>query len=148
VPADVADDGCQRCLKEHHEWRKQCASNRRRGRSTAQITYRFSDINDMDPEAVRHLPVDQRSAALLARARLPELSQAEEMLIALAMPIMKVYRLKGGQRGFKGNVINLPQDIAAMVQALPRLPRDLPMIVVRRHLSADPADYKDFQVRD
>jgi hypothetical protein len=101
----------------------------------------------MDPEAVLHLPRNQRDAALSARAALPELSQAEEMLIALAMPIMKVYRLKGGQRGFKGNVINLPQDIAAMVGAIPRLPGDLPMIVVRRHLSADPADYKDFQVR-
>jgi hypothetical protein len=102
----------------------------------------------MDPEAVLHLPVNQRPAALSARAALPQLSQAEEMLIALAMPIMKVYRLKGGQRGFKGNVINLPQDIAAMAQALPRLPGELPMIVVRRHLSADPADYKDFQVRN
>ncbi len=39
------------------------------------------------------------------------LSQVEEMLIARACPIMCVYRKHGGQRGYRGHVLNLPQDI-------------------------------------
>jgi hypothetical protein len=39
------------------------------------------------------------------------LSQIEEMLIARACPIMTVYRKHGGQRGYRGHVFNLPQNI-------------------------------------
>ena len=34
-------------------------------------------------------------------------SQVEEMLIAWACPIMSIYREHGGQRGYKGHVVNL-----------------------------------------
>ena len=46
----------------------------------------FSDGNDMDPRDVA--------------PQLQGLTQVEETLISRACAIMRVYRLKGGQRGF------------------------------------------------
>lgn len=43
--------------------------------------------------------------------QLQGLTQTEEMLIAPALPIMRVYIKPGGQRGYSGHCINLPQDI-------------------------------------
>ena len=54
------------------------------------------------------------------------------MLISAVMPIMSVYRLPQGQYGYSGHVINLPQDVAAFAQTLPRLPSQLDVIVVRK----------------
>ena len=56
----------------------------------------------------------------------------EEMLIALACPIMTVQRLKGGQIGFSGHVINMPQDIFEFARNLPRPVADLPILIVKR----------------
>ena len=56
----------------------------------------FSDDNDTDPGDVP--------------PQLPGLTQVEEMLIARACATMRVYRLKGGQRGFEGHVVNVSQD--------------------------------------
>ena len=42
---------------------------------------------------------------------LQQLSQVEEMLLANACPIMSVYWKHGGQRGYKGRVLNMPQDV-------------------------------------
>ena len=42
-----------------------------------------------------------------------------------------VFRLKGGQRGYGGQVINLAQNIGDFVNSLPRPARELPIIVVR-----------------
>ena len=42
------------------------------------------------------------------------LSQVEEMLIARACPVMCVYRKPGGQRGYRGHVLNLPQDVQGL----------------------------------
>ena len=78
----------------------------------------FSSANDMDPGS---LP-DQ----------LKGLTQAEEMLIAKGCPVMRVYRLKGGQRGYGGHVVNLEQNIGDFVNSLARPARELPIIVVRR----------------
>ena len=57
----------------------------------------FSQENDMHPGC---LPT-----------ALQGLTDIEEMLIARACPIMCVYRKHGGQRGYEGHVLNLPQDI-------------------------------------
>ena len=38
---------------------------------------------------------------------LQNLTQTEEMLIARALPIMRVYIKPGGQRGYSGHCINL-----------------------------------------
>ena len=61
------------------------------------ISKLFSSQNDMDPGAV-------------ARC-LEGLTQIEEMLIARACPKMTVHRKHGGQRGYSGHVLNLPQNI-------------------------------------
>jgi hypothetical protein len=72
------------------------------------------------------------------------LSQIEEMLIARACPIMTVYRKHGGQRGYRGHVINLPQNIQGFLDRLPSNVNDLPVLLVRRHGVDD--THADFRV--
>ena len=62
---------------------------------------------------------------------LEHLTQVEEMLIARALPITHVYLKPGGQRGYSGHCINLPQNISELAQTLPRYPKDLSVIVVK-----------------
>lgn len=79
---------------------------------------KFSEENDMLPGNV---PLC-----------LQRLSQVEEMLIAHACPIMCVYRKSGGQRGYKGHVLNLPQDVQGFLDLLPCNVCDLPVLLLRR----------------
>ena len=72
----------------------------------------YSAENDMDPGSVP--------------AELQGLSEVEELLIARAFPIMSIYRKYGGQRGYKGHVLNLPQDIQGFLNSLPANVSDLP----------------------
>ncbi|XP_028412486.1 uncharacterized protein LOC114535320 [Dendronephthya gigantea] len=58
------------------------------------------------------------------------LTQIEEMLIARALPIMRVYVKPGGQRGYIGHCINLPQKVSELANSLPRIPSDIPIVVV------------------
>ncbi len=67
------------------------------------------------------------------------------MLISAVMPIMSVYRLPQGQYGYSGHVINLSQDVATFAQSLPRLPRELDVIVVRKEGANH--THRDFRVR-
>ena len=46
------------------------------------------------------------------------LTQIEEMLIARALPIMRVYIKPGGQRGYSGHCINLPQNVKELATSL------------------------------
>ena len=55
------------------------------------------------------------------------------MLIARACPIMCVYRKHGGQRGYKGHGLNLPQDIQGFLSRLPPNVAQLPHLVIRKH---------------
>jgi hypothetical protein len=73
------------------------------------------------------------------------LSQIEEMLIARACPIMCAFRLKGGQRGYSGHVLNLPQDLQGFLDKLPCYISDLPVILIRRHGCDN--THKDCRVR-
>ena len=73
------------------------------------------------------------------------LSQAEEMLISAVMPFMSIYRLPHGQYGYKGHVINLPQDITSFATSLPRNPKDLDVLIVRKNGSEN--THRDFRVR-
>lgn len=63
--------------------------------------------------------------------QLSGLTQVEEMLIAKALPIMHIYIKPGGQRGYSGDTINLPQNVSELAQSLPRYPKDLSIIIVR-----------------
>ncbi|CAN0536140.1 unnamed protein product, partial [Scytosiphon promiscuus] len=53
----------------------------------------FCNANDMDPGGVP--------------PELQGLTQVEQILIAIACAIMRVYRLKGGQTGFSGPVVDV-----------------------------------------
>lgn len=59
------------------------------------------------------------------------LTQIEEMLIACALPIIRVYIKPEGQRGYSGHCINLPQNIKGLILTLPRYPEDLSVIIVK-----------------
>ena len=53
------------------------------------------------------------------------------MLIARALPIMRVYIKPGGQRSYSGHCINLPQNVIELAMPLPRYPKDLAVIIVK-----------------
>ena len=78
---------------------------------------KFSCENSMIPSSVPH--------------ELQNLTQIEEMLIARALPIMRVYIKPGGQRGYSGHCINLPQNVKELAMSLPRYPKDLAVIIVK-----------------
>ena len=67
------------------------------------------------------------------------------MLTSAVIPIMSIYRLPHGQYGYKGHVINLPQDITTLATSLPRLPKELDILTVRKD-SSD-STHCDFRVR-
>ena len=48
--------------------------------------------------------------------QLQGLTQVEEMLIARVLPIMRVYVKPGGQRGYSGHCIYLPQHVEELPQ--------------------------------
>lgn len=56
------------------------------------------------------------------------LSQCEEILIARAFPVIQVYTKAGGSYGYKGHVINLPNNVQHIADILPHNPKDLPII--------------------
>ena len=91
----------------------------------------YSALNLMDPGPVP--------------PELQGLSQVEEMLISVVMPIMTVDRLPHGQLGYNGHVVNLPQDVGAFVATLPRLVHELDVLVVRREGVS--GVHKDIKVR-
>lgn len=53
------------------------------------------------------------------------------MLIARALPIMRVYIKPGSQRGYSGHCINLPQDVKQLASSLRRYPKDIAVIVIK-----------------
>ena len=63
---------------------------------------RFSAENFMDPGEV---PDELKS-----------LTEIEEMIIAQVFTVMTVYRLRSGQNGYSGNVINFSQDVEAFTK--------------------------------
>ena len=73
------------------------------------------------------------------------LSQVEEMLTALALPIMTVYINPGGQRGYSGHCINLSQHVEEQAVSLQRYPKDLSVIVVK--MKGKDNKFKDVSVR-
>ena len=67
------------------------------------------------------------------------------MLISAVTPFMSVYRLPQGQYGYRGHVINMPQDLTAFATSLPRLPSELDVMIVRKKGSNN--THQDFRVR-
>ena len=67
------------------------------------------------------------------------------MLISAVIPIMTIYRLPHGQYGYRGHVINLPQDLTTFATSLPRLPKELDILIVRKE--GPDCTHRDFRVR-
>jgi len=74
------------------------------------------------------------------------LSQVEKMLISAVIPIMSIYRSPHGQFGYKGHVINLLKDIVTFATSLPRLPKELDVLTVRKEGSD--STHRDVRVRN
>ena len=96
-------------------------------------TKKFSKDNNMDPGEVPN--------------ELQGLTEVEEMLIAQVFTVMSVYRLRGGQYGYRGNVINFSQDIREFTKRLPRTPSSIDILIVRRQSADDLTVFRDFIVR-
>ena len=94
---------------------------------------RFSEENNMDPGK---LPKE-----------IEGLTEIEEMLIAQVFTVMTVYRLKEGQKSYRGNVINFPQDISEFTIRLPRHPSALNVLLIRKQSANNPSEFRDFTVR-
>ncbi len=92
---------------------------------------KFSCANSMIPSPIPH--------------ELQNLTQIEEMLIARALPIMRVYIKPGGQRGYSGHCINLPQNVTELATSLPRYPKDLAVIIVK--VKGRDSTFRDVTVR-
>ena len=71
---------------------------------------KFSDENKMIPCGVP--------------PELQNLTQTKEMLISRALPIMQIYIKAGGQRGYPGHCINLPQHDEELATTPSRYPRN------------------------
>ncbi|CAG8815554.1 7212_t:CDS:1, partial [Gigaspora rosea] len=76
---------------------------------------------------------------------LQKLTEIEEMLIAQVFPIMIVYRLRGRQHRYSGNVINFPQDVEEFTTQLPRHLFSLSVLIVRWQSERDPVAFRDFK---
>lgn len=144
---------CQHCSEVHLDKLVTGSRNALQGGDREQLTGCRSCVNDWKQHLV-FMYGKQNSfdpfytadpLAMAAYAALPELSEIEQMLIALHQPVMKVYRIKGGAMGFSGNVINLPQNVDDLLDQLPRTLPALNVIVVRRN-NGTPDNYKDFKV--
>src|SRR2546423_7572783 len=94
---------------------------------------KFSEKNNMDPGVVPE--------------ELKGLTEIKEMLIAQVFTVMTVFRLRGGQTGYRGNVINFSQDIHEFTIRLPRHPSSLDVLVIRRQSASDSPAFRDFIVR-
>ena len=76
---------------------------------------------------------------------LKRLSYVEEQLIARIHPVVSVYKIRGHQFGYRGNVINFAQNVNELARALPHRIRDLSSIIAVRQQRAD--GHVDFRVR-
>ncbi|XP_026422477.1 uncharacterized protein LOC113318524 [Papaver somniferum] len=76
----------------------------------------FSEANNMDPG-------DEPD-------KLSRLSDLEKLLIARVHPMISVYRVKGQQYKYGGNVINFVRDVNEISKVLPHKPSDLDAILI------------------
>ena len=83
----------------------------------SQTPFLMSAENDMDPGEVP--------------AYLPALTQVEEMIIARAHVQMFVHRYRGHQYHYSGHCISFMQNNVKTVDALPNLPSELDIVVLR-----------------
>ena len=109
---EVNDDGisvCKRCIAERTRYRG----------SEAEFNPKYSRLNDLDPGPVPH--------------HLPSLSHVEQMAIALAHPVVSVYKVTGGQwKGGSTHCITFFQNPRELFTRIPLLPAEISTIIVKR----------------
>lgn len=91
---------------------------------------KFTAVNNMDP--------------LDVPTELSCLSPIEVQLIAAVHPVISVYRVKGQQYAYHGQVINFPQDVQGFATRLPHDPKILSSILIVRRGNNE--QYSDFSV--
>jgi hypothetical protein len=99
--------------------------------------HHFSAVNDLDP--IPH----GRSYPF----HLPELHPTEQQLIAPAYVVMRAYRMEKGNYGYKGQCLNLQQNIQDVADSLPQRVEDLPICWIRKRNQQTPEGHRDFRVR-
>jgi hypothetical protein len=104
---------------------------------TASHAERFSSANGMHPMPRLH--------------SLPALTEIEEALISLHAPVLRVFRLRGGQLGYGGSCVSLTQDVGAVARSLPRRMEGLDVVIFTKSVNASEeggeAVRKTFRVR-
>jgi Helitron helicase-like domain at N-terminus len=93
----------------------------------------FSAANNMDPGAIP--------------SSLPALSQVEEMVIARAHVQMVMKRVRGHQYHYSGHCVSFMQNNIKLFDALPLMPEDLDMVLLRPKDANknDPRYHRQFQ---
>ena len=104
---------------------------------TAPHAQRFSKQNGMHPQP--------------PPSHLLPLTEIEETLIALHAPVLRVFRLRGGQLGYGGSCVSLTQDVGAVARSLPRRMEGLDVVIFSKSVAASEeggeAVRKTFRVR-
>ncbi|CAG8785106.1 10983_t:CDS:2, partial [Gigaspora rosea] len=93
---------------------------------------KFSFDNNMDPGEVSK--------------KLQELTEIEKMLIVQVFAVMVVYRLREGQHGYKGNIINFLQDVEEFTTRLPWYLSSLNVLIICQQSNKDPTAFRDFKI--
>ncbi|KAE8745030.1 hypothetical protein FOCC_FOCC008342 [Frankliniella occidentalis] len=125
---DLKEVSCPDCKEKFWtkvKLRKSCLHNNN--------CHKFQSSNNMDPGPV---PEELRG-----------LSYVEEQLIARVHPIISLYKIKGHQYGYSGNIINFSQDVGEFAKKLPHRITDLTTICTVRSKSCNDNTVQDFHVR-
>jgi len=75
---------------------------------------------------------------------LKDLSFCEELLIALIHPVISLYQIRGGQYGYKGNVISFSQNVFKFATSLPHPLSSISNLIIVDKKNID--NYTDFIV--
>ena len=112
---------CERCLERWFDMNctvdgvcRKCRTSD--GASAEGSTFLYSAENELQPAPVPNLP---------------ELTEIEEQLIARIHVAIQVRQVRGQQYKYSGHVVNFLRNTAHVYEALPLLPRDLDIVVLR-----------------
>lgn len=94
--------------------------------------WEYSVLNNMDPGDVPK--------------ELQVLTFIEEQIIARIHPQITVFKVKGHQYAYKGNVISFPQDVQELAVQLPHKVKDLNSVVCMKYKTYS-GNYHEFNVR-
>jgi hypothetical protein len=98
-----------------------------------------------DPGEVKKISAANNMIPCPVPHELSNMKPLEEMMIARHVPLLHCYYKRGGQRGFSGNCIAMPQDTKEFAKKLPVNVCRLPLVYIRKFGRDD--FYRDFVVR-